>query len=139
MIEQNMDENAPSPPSLKTRPSLWFWISGVSVVLSYLIWLVLLLFVLTAFEEMYADLGAKLPKITQILFDSASFIKSNFLSTQLSILSLMALTIWGLYVLDQQKHIFAVVVIGNIPPAIVIIMILSMFLPIFQLTTLLGD
>lgn len=135
-----MDESASSPPAKANySPSLWFWISAGTVMLTFLIGLILLAFVVPVFVEMFADFGAKLPISTQMVINLSEFVKSYFLLLPLPLMGLAAMTTWGLYELDKRKHVFAVIVIGNIPPLIVIIMLIAMFLPMAQLIRTLAE
>lgn len=136
-----MNRSETIPPRLKPKrktPSLWFWISAGSVAASFFIGLVLLVFVLPVFAEMFADFGAELPRATQLVINLSAFTKSYFLLLLSSVMGITALLIWALYALDKRGRIIAIFVIGNIPPVLVIVMLIPMFLPIFRLSSVLS-
>jgi len=130
-MEENEIET--SPPSLPYKASLWFWVSAASVVLSFIIGLLFLIFILPVFIGMFAELGAALPQPTLMLIHLSNWMKSYFFLLQLPLIALLALNIWVLYELDKRKQNILVIIIGNIPPGIVIVMIGILFLPFFAL------
>lgn len=137
-----MDKPTATPPATKTRnssPSVWFWLSAGSVVLSYLIGFVLLVFVVPVFVEMFTDLEAALPKPTILVLSLSNLIKSYFIFMALPLLGFTALCTWVLYELDKRKHIVIVIILGNVPPAIVIIMLIASFLPLITISRVLME
>ncbi|MGB0744612.1 MAG: hypothetical protein ACPGSB_08805 [Opitutales bacterium] len=134
-----MDTTTPPPlKPLQSKPSVWFWVSAVTVVLSYLIAVILLLFMMPVFTQIFADFGAELPAPTLWVLSLSNFLKTYPFFIQLPITGLIALTLWVLYALDKRKQVLAVVILGNIPPALVILVIIPLFLPLAQLLTLLA-
>lgn len=133
-----MDEANTSPPPMRTpqkAPSIWFWLSAVTVVGTYLITFILLIFVVPVFMQMFADFGAESPKPTQIMISLSGFMKSYFIFLQFPAAAVMALFIWGLYELDKHGQRAIVILVGVVLPIIPLVITLAMFLPIFQLNS----
>ncbi|WP_309398510.1 hypothetical protein [Cerasicoccus maritimus] len=97
-----------------------------------------LLFVVPVFAEMFADFGAKLPKLTQIVFDVAHLLKYNLLVTA----GIFAALIAGFVVATSSKSeressgVFwalsvLVLIIGALCVGV-------LFLPIFHLSSVVA-
>lgn len=79
-----------SKPKNKTHA----WIACILFALLYLAIPVVLVFIVPVYAERWADIGAELPKPSQILVDASNFLKFNLFFIWPVVLAPLALAVW---------------------------------------------
>lgn len=108
------------------------------VILSLLLGVLLVTFVAPIFAEMFSGFGAELPKPTQLLFEFSDFTKSWFFLLQVVIAGVVGLFFWVLDFWDRRKRKILMCLVTFIPVCLILVLLMSMFLPIFLLSSVVG-
>jgi len=97
-----------------------------------------LIFVIPVFAEMFADFGAELPYPTQVLIDSSEFMKSYMILGAPVIGGLGFAAVKLFEYLDKKDMKVVLVLFSMSPFPLICLGVMAMFLPIFQLSSVVG-
>lgn len=120
------------------KRSIIFWISAGKAGVMLVLTLMLMCFAVPRFVEVFAEFGAELPKLTQLVVNLSLLLQQNFLLLILPIAGLSALCLWGLVELDKRRQSVWILTLSFIPTILALLIIVPLLLPLLQVSNVID-